>query len=225
MMWAVVGGPIAVAAGAAAGSRALTKAGTVLAAGTAAVMADLAAHEVVPGANDNGSGVVGLIALARRFAERPPERARLLFLSTSEEATCDGIAAFADRHFDDLPRDRTFFLCLESLGSPHLAVIRAEGMLGMQDYPPRSLELLDATAAELDIDLIPELRNRSATDAVVPLHAGYDCAAIVSVTKLHQLANYHWPTDVPENVNYETLADAVRLAEGTIRRLDERWLE
>ena len=97
-------------------------------------------------------------------------------------------------------------------------------MLGMQDYPPRSLELLDATAAELDIDLIPELRNRSATDAVVPLHAGYDCAAIVSVTKLHQLANYHWPTDVPENVNYETLADAVRLAEGTIRRLDERWL-
>ena len=42
--------------------------------------------------------------------------------------------------------------------------------------------------------------------------------------RLKQPANYHWPTDVPENVDYGTLADAVRLTEAVVRRLDERWL-
>jgi Peptidase family M28 len=224
LMWPVIGGPLASAAGAATGSSLLARAGTLVSAGTVAVLGDIAARGVVPGANDNGTGVVGLVALARRFAASPPAGLRLVFLSTSEEATCDGMAAFAERQFDALPKESTFFLCLESIGSPHLAVIRGEGMLGMREYPPRSLELLDDTAAELGIGLIPGLRGRSATDAVVPLAHGYECAALVSVTKLHQIANYHWPTDTPENVDYDTLTDAIRLAEAVIRRLDERWL-
>jgi hypothetical protein len=93
----------------------------------------------------------------------------------------------------------------------------------MRDYPARSLALLDGLADELGIELEPNLRNRNATDAVQPLFAGYECAAIVSVTDLHQLANYHWPTDVPENVDYGTLRDAIRLSEAAIRRLDGRW--
>jgi hypothetical protein len=33
------------------------------------------------------------------------------------------------------------------------------------------------------------------------------------------LANYHLPTDVPENVTYETVADAVRVVYATAQRL------
>lgn len=224
LMWPVVGGPLTVAAGAALGSRALTKAGTVLSAGTVAVLGDIARSEVVPGANDNASGVAALISLARALVADPPESLRVLLVSTSEEATCDGIAAFAERHFAELPVDSTFFLCLESVGSPRLAVLRGEGMLRMTEYPPRSLALLDGLAEDLGIELEPNLRNRNATDAVVPLAAGYECAAIVSVTRLHQIANYHWPTDTPERVDYDTLADSVRLSDAVVRRLDELWL-
>ncbi len=224
LMWAAIGGQVAVASGAALGNRLLAAAGTVWAAGEAAVFADLAARDAVPGANDNGSGVVGLLAVARALAADPPENLRVLFLSTSEEATCDGIAAFADRHFPELPTETTFFLCLESIGSPQLAVLRGEGMFGIRDFPPRSLALLDGMADELEIELKPHLRTRNATDAVQPLFAGYECASIVSVTELNQIANYHWPTDVPENVDYDTLRDAIRLAEATVRRLGERWL-
>jgi hypothetical protein len=224
LMWAAFGGQVATALGAALGSRALTGAGTVWSAGAVGVFADLAAREAVPGANDNGTGVVALLALARSLAANPPQNLRVIFLSTSEEATCDGIAAWADRHFPELDRESTFFLCLESVGSPHLAVLRGEGMLRMREYPPRSLALLDGLAEELGIELEPNLRNRNATDAVQPLFAGYECAAVVSVTDLHQLANYHWPTDVPENVDYDTLRDAIRLSEAAVRRLDESWL-
>ncbi len=59
---------------------------------------------------------------------------------------------------------------------------------------------------------------------MIPLAAGYECASLCSCTDLKQPANYHWPTDVPENVDYGTLADAVRLTEAVVRRLDERWL-
>ena len=224
LMWPPVGAPALVALGALLGSAGVRRAGTVLSAATLATLIDIALHGVVPAANDNGSGVVGLIALARALAEDPPENLRVIFLSTSEEATCDGIAAFAERHFDELPRESTFFLCLECLGSPHLAVLYGEGMLRIRDYPRESVELVEGLAGELGIGLKPNLRTRNATDAVQPLAAGYQCASLVSVTELHQIANYHWPSDVPENLDYETLADSIRLAEATVRRLDERWL-
>jgi hypothetical protein len=35
-------------------------------------------------------------------------------------------------------------------------------------------------------------------------------------------ANYHWPTDVPENVDYRGVADSVKLCERVIRRLAEQ---
>jgi hypothetical protein len=132
--------------------------------------------------------------------------------------------SFCERHFTELPRESTFFLTLETLGSPHLLVLRGEGMLRMREYPARSLALLDGLAAEQGIGLYPNLRLRNATDSVIPLAAGYECASLCSCTDLKQPANYHWSTDVPENVDYRTLADAVRLTEAAVRRLDERWL-
>jgi hypothetical protein len=225
LIWPAVIGPALAAAGAATGRRGLARAGTLLSGGFAAAMANIGASSVVPGANDNGTGVVALIAVARALAQRPTESVRVMLVSTSEEALCEGMRAFANRHFDELPISETFFLVIDTVGSSHLLALRGEGMLGVSDYPPRSLELLDRVADELGIWLFPNLRLRNATDGVYPLAAGYECATLCSVTRLKQPANYHWPTDVPENVDYEILGDAIRLSEALVRRLDERWLD
>jgi Zn-dependent M28 family amino/carboxypeptidase len=187
-------------------------------------MAHIGASRVVPGANDNATGCVALIALARALAERPLERTRVVFVSTSEEALCEGMALFMDRHRSEFPPDRTFFLCIDTIGSPRLTVLRGEGMLTLRDYPPRSLALLDGVAEELGIWLFPNLRLRNATDGVFPLAAGYECASLCSCNKVKNPSNYHWPTDTPENVDYGTVRDGIRLAEAVVRRLDERWL-
>jgi Peptidase family M28 len=225
LIWPAVIGPALAAVGAATGRRGLAVAGAVLSAGFAAAMANIGTSSVVPGANDNGTGVVALIALARALAERPTESVRVMLVSTSEEALCEGMRAFARRHFPQLPPRETFVLAIDTVGSPHLLVLRGEGMLGMTDYPARSLALLDGLAAELGIWLYPNLRLRNATDGVYPLAAGYECASLCSCTRLKQPANYHWPTDVPENVDYRTVGDAVRLVEALVRRLDTRWLD
>jgi Peptidase family M28 len=223
LMWPTVGGPALVAAGAALGSRKLTGLGTLVSAGSAAFMAHIGASEVVPGANDNGTGCVAQLVLARAFAERPPENTRILFLSTSEEALCEGMGLFMERHAVELPVDRTFFLCLDTVGSPNLLVLRGEGMLRLREYPAEALDLLDSTAEELGIDLFPNLRLRNATDGIFPLAAGFQCVSVASCNQWKNPSNYHWRTDTPENVDYETVGDAIRLSEAVIRKLDDRW--
>jgi peptidase M28-like protein len=223
LMWPVVAGPALVAAGAALGNRRLTGLGTLVSAGTAAFMAHIGSGDVVPAANDNGTSNVAQIALARMLTERPLENTRVLFLSTSEEALCEGMGLFMERYAHEFPRESTFFLCHEILGSPNLLVLRAEGMLRMREYPSDSLELLDSTAEELGIELFPNLRLRNATDTIFPLAAGYQCAAICTCNQWKNPSNYHWKTDTPENIDYGSLTDAIRLSEAVIRKLDARW--
>jgi hypothetical protein len=225
LMAPVVGGPILAALGALTGRRLLAKLGLLLGIGSAAAMADIGLRKVVPGANDNGTSVVALLALARRFVEEPPQGVRLILLSTgSEESFSEGIKAFGERHFPSLPKESTFFLCLESIGSPHLLVLRGEGFLKMREYPARSLALMDGLAEELGIWLFPNLRLHNGTDGLESMAAGYETAAVCGCTDLKQPANYHWAHDLAANVDFGTVADAIRLSEAAIRRLGERWL-
>ncbi len=226
LMAPVIGGPVLAAAGALSGSRTLARLGVLIGAGTVAAMADIGSREAVPGANDNGTAVVLLLAIARALAEQPTANLRVVLLSTgSEESFSEGMKAFGDRHFAELPTDGTFFLCVETVGSPHLNVLRGEGFLRMHEYPPAALALVDGLAEQMGIWLYPNLRLRNGTDGLEALAAGYPTAVLASCTDLKQPANYHWPTDVPENVDYDTLADAIRLSEAVIHHLDERWLD
>jgi hypothetical protein len=225
LMAPVVGGPLLAGLGALTGRRLLAKLGTLVGLGTVAAMADIGRRDTVPGANDNGTGVVALLALAKRLVEEPTTDVRVILLSVgSEESFSEGIKAFGERHFGELPRESTFFLCLESLGSPHLLVLRGEGFLKMREYPPRALALIDELAEELGIWLYPNLRLHNGTDGLEPLAAGYETAALCACNELKQPAFYHWPNDVAANVEFGTVADGIRLGEAAIRRLDQRWL-
>jgi hypothetical protein len=225
LMFPVFGGPALAALGALTGSRRLRTYGTILSAGAAAVFAQIGSTRVVPGANDNATGVVALVEVARRLAEEPPANVRVLIVSTgAEEGFMEGMQAFMRSHGPALSIDDTFVLTVDTLGSPHLTAIRGEGMLYMNEYPRAGLELVDSLAEELGIWLFPNLRLRNATDGLHALKRGYPCACLGSVTEYKAPANYHWRTDTPENVDYATFADGVRLCEGVVRRLDERWL-
>lgn len=225
LMAPVVGGPLLAALGALSGRRLLTKIGVFLGLGSAAAMADIGLRKVVPGANDNGTGVVALLALARRLVEQPPEDLRVILLSTgSEESFSEGIKAFGERHFPQLPRESTLFVSVDSIGSPHLLVLRGEGFLKMREYPSKALALFDGLAEELGIWLYPNLRLHNGTDGLEPLAAGYETVSICGCNELKNPANYHWPNDVAANVDFDSVADGVRLIEAALRRLDERWL-
>jgi len=56
-------------------------------------------------------------------------------------------------------------------------------------------------------------------DALPALKAGYRAACLAACTELKLPANYHWPTDVTENLCWETIAQAATVCEALIRRL------
>jgi Peptidase family M28 len=225
LMAPVVGGPILATLGALSGSRLLARLGLFLGLGTIAAMADIGLRKSVPAANDNGTAVVALLALTRRFLAEPPEGIRVILLSTgSEESFSEGMKAFGERHFDELPKESTFFLCLETLGATHLLALQGEGFLKMRDYPPRALAFVNRLAEKEDIWLYPNLRTYNGTDGLESRVAGYETVALCSCTDQKQPGRYHWPNDVAANVNFDTLERAITLSDKAVRRLADHWL-
>ena len=220
LMFPVFGGPALVALGSLLGDRGAVTAGTVLATGTAATMAEIGSRPVVPGANDNLTGVATLIGLAHALRERPVGGLRVLLVSNgSEESFMEGMQAFARRHFASLDRARTHVVCVDTVGSPELILLESEGMLLMREYPADFKQLIAQCADEAGVHLRRGLRFRNATDGLIALRAGYPTAMIGSVNELKLPDNYHWPTDTADNVNFATVRDAVTLCETVVRRL------
>jgi hypothetical protein len=92
----------------------------------------------------------------------------------------------------------------------------------MEDYPGAEFrDLIARCAAEGGIPLERGLRARASTDSVIPARAGYPTATLTSLNEWRAPSNYHLPTDIPANLDYETIADAVRLGYETVRRLAE----
>jgi hypothetical protein len=214
ILYGVWAGPAMVAAGAVLGRRRLLGAGLTVALGAVAAMIDIGARGVVPGANDNLAAVGVLLALASALREGPLEDLRVLLVSTgSEESFSEGMEAFGRRHFDELDPSRTEMLCLECLGGPTLSVIEGEGMLRMRHYPKAMRDALGDAAADAGVPIARGLRTVAATDALVPLRAGYQVVTLASIDYTKLPLNYHWPSDVPEALHWHTIEDAVAVCE------------
>jgi hypothetical protein len=201
----------------------LRRTGTTLCALGAGVFADMGHQPSVPGANDNLTGVSALVGVARALEEEPIDGLRVMLVSAGAEETLqEGIRAFGRRHFGSLPRDRTWFLNLDQLASADLVPLEAEGSLVMHDYDREFTDLVCECAAEVGPPLRRGSKAWTSTDGCVPNLAGYPTATLVSLTPWKMLANYHWPTDVPENVDFACVERATRVAERVVRRLAER---
>jgi Zn-dependent M28 family amino/carboxypeptidase len=219
MWWPAVLGPALVALG----GRRLRRVGRGLSLGTALFMADIGRHKAVPGANDNLTGVAVLVGLADRLRDRPVEGLRVILLSAGAEETLqEGIRGYAERHFPELATDSTFFLNVDSVGCANLTMLEGEGPFRMREYTETFKDLVARVAERTGVPLRREMRARTSTDGTVPLRAGYPTATLVSINEFKSIDNYHWPTDVPDNVNLATVEHALTLTEAVVRELAER---
>ncbi len=205
-------GPILGALGAITGRRGLAKAALVLNLGTAVAVGDMWRSQTVPGANDNLTACAVLVALAEMLRESPRDIRVWLVSAGAEETLQDGIRAFMDRHGPELDRETTSFLCVDTVGSPRLVMLEGEGPAWMEDYDPALRDTVARVAERDGLKLERGFRARASTDAIIPQRHGYRMANLCSVNDYHNLSNYHLPSDTAENVNYETVAEAAKVA-------------
>jgi len=219
--WLSPGAYLLSLAGGLTGHRGLQAAGLGVGALGTALTADIARSPTVPGANDNLSACALIVALAEMLRERPVEGLAVWLVSAGAEETLqDGVRGFMARHGSELAPERTFFLVPDTVGSPNLAMVEAEGPMWMEDYPgPEFRDLIASCAREARVELERGLRARASTDSIIPSRAGYPTAALTSLTAWRALANYHLPSDTPENLDYGTVAAATRLADTLARAL------
>lgn len=222
LMLPIAAGPAVAGVGALVGWRRMAGLGGLLCAGIIGSFLDIALRDTVPGANDNLSGVSTLLAVAEGLRDNPTEGVRVLLVSTgAEESLMEGMRAFAERRFPGLARNRTQVIAVDSVGSPRLVLAEAEGMLQVRPYDDALKQLISRCAQDLGIELLRGLTMRFGTDGYLALRHGYRAALVMSVDSSGTASNYHWPTDTPDRVEYETVASAARLCELVIRRLGD----
>jgi hypothetical protein len=91
-------------------------------------------------------------------------------------------------------------------------------MIWMRDYDAGVRELVAASAADAGVPLRRGLRLGFASDALSAMRAGLPVATLASCDQYKMPSNYHSQRDVPHNVDYETVAAGVAVAEAAIRR-------
>ncbi|CAN5646098.1 M28 family metallopeptidase [soil metagenome] len=211
--WGALGGPVLGLLGAITGRRGLAKAGLVLGLGGAVVVGDMWRSETVPGANDNLTAVGVQVAIAEMLREQPIPGLRVWFVSAGAEETLqDGIRGFFERHGDELDPASTWYLNLDTVGSPRLMMLEGEGPVWMEDYDKGFRDRLMELADEKGLALERGFRARASPDAVIAHRAGIRTANLSSVNDYHNLSNYHLPSDTAENVDYSTVVEATRVA-------------
>jgi Peptidase family M28 len=218
IIYGVFLGPLLMALWGLTGRRVLRVLGRIFTVGATCAMADIGRSAVVPGANDNLSAVAVVVALAHSLRESPPAGVRVILVSTgSEESFMEGMQAFGRRHFAELPRETTEFVCIECVGSPELCVVEGEGMLRMRYYAGETRERLARAGLDAGVELTRGLRTVAATDGLIALRAGYPTCTLGGVDETKFPLDYHWPTDTPDNLDWKSVEGALAVCEEFVR--------
>lgn len=189
-------------------------------------LVEIELSDVVPGANDNGSGVATVISLANELADEPPKNLDVwVVLDGGEECQQEGMRAFVRARRKRFERESTFFLAISSVGQGDVRFETSAGWVVSYDMDRRLVELCKAIA---DADAEGEQRFNAAPiasglggDSVPPRRAGYRSIGITCQDANGYVAHRHLPGDTPEKVNHAALDRAHGFALELIRRLDD----
>jgi hypothetical protein len=191
------------------------------------LLVDIELSPIVPGANDNASGVATAVSLAEVLDADPPQNLDVwVLLSGAEECLQEGMRGFVRSHRRELEPERedTYFLCLDSVGNGYIRYEASAGWVVSYELDPRLVELCDAiAAAEREGEgryRAEPLRSGAASDSLPPRLAGYHAITISCRDERGVVPHLHRPDDVPENIDPAALERAHSFAEALIRQLD-----
>jgi hypothetical protein len=213
--------PLMVLLGMAGRLRGLRRAGMAVCAFIVVLFSDIARRAPVPGANDNASGVAALLGIACDLVRSRPASLRVVLLSAgAEETMLEGMDAFLRRHLAELDPARTIVVCLDMLGWERLVLRESEGVLRRYKSRSEDVDLLlrAASTANVRVEVVPPAAAPS--DGLAARWAGLPTILLSSTAGNGGYPHYHRPSDVPRNVDIDTVIAARRLCTQLVAELD-----
>ncbi|MEA2374524.1 MAG: hypothetical protein QOD53_987, partial [Thermoleophilaceae bacterium] len=168
-------------------------------------LADVALSEVVPGANDNASGVATALRLADRYGQALDYFDVWVLLTGAEESMQLGMRAWLKRHRRELDPRTTAFVCVDEVGAGTVRYARREGFLAARRHHPSLLALCDQIADE---DAESDRRygargvtSRTGSDASAARAAGFPSVRISCAGALDRAPHHHRAADTADNID------------------------
>lgn len=185
--------------------------------------ADIVARDtIVPGANDNLSGVAGILLLAHRLLGDQPDDVEYVFVASGcEEASLGGADALAHRAERAWDRERTVVLAIDGLSNGDLfwfteGEVRPVPLAPRLERDLRAVVASDEAFAEVEPFAIPV----GGTDAVPFALRGFEAVGIGCVDRdLKAPRNYHLPSDTVDNMDPTLIPPCVDFVEALVRHL------
>jgi hypothetical protein len=184
-------------------------------------LVDIELSAVVPGANDNASGVATVLALAEELDREPPRNLDVWVLLTGgEECLQEGMRAYLRAHRRELDRERTAFVCLDTVGNGRVRFESSAGWIVSFDLDRRLVELCAAIADSDERFGAAPLRHGVAGDSIQPRLRRFPALGITCLDEDGYAPHYHLPTDTPEAVDPRALDRAHDFTLQLVRMLD-----
>jgi Peptidase family M28 len=188
-------------------------------------LVDIELSEVVPGANDDASGVATALAVAADLDADPPDHLDVwVVLTGAEECLQEGMRSFVRAHRKSLAEKPTYFLNLDTVGHGEVRFHGSGGWAVAYPADRRLFELASAIAGADDEGGgsygAKPLALALAGDEMPPRIAGFPSIAISCAAEDGYVPGYHLPSDTPENVDPAALSRAHGFALELVRQLD-----
>jgi len=178
-----------------------------------------AAMEYTPGANDNASGVVAMLALVDKMGEPESHVPGVMFVATgAEEVGTAGMIEFLKASGDRV-KD-ALIVNLDNLGTGHLCYIDCEGMLLPHRSSPVLLWLSWLVTTKKHFPLWRAPYRLLSTDATPALARGYSAMSLMAFDDEGGLPNWHWQSDTVDNIDMENIEVARGFLWNLAKKLD-----
>ncbi|MFO8054133.1 MAG: M20/M25/M40 family metallo-hydrolase [Bacteroidales bacterium] len=171
---------------------------------------DTGAPEIHPGADDNASGVAGMLEIARKLKTQPDERFNYLFVAFSaEEKGLLGSSRFLDSNVYDYGKI-TAMLNLDMIGRMEEQDLHISGT--------GTSELWEKLVKQANSDNLVLTTSRSGTGASDHLSFYMqNIPVLFYFTGIHE--DYHKPSDTPDKINYPGMLKVIRTVENLAGRI------
>ena len=174
-----------------------------------------ALSKTVPGANDNASGVAGLIELGRVLAREPVAGTEIILLSPGgEEAGGVGMAGWLARHSEALDPQTTLFVGLDSIGSGEPVIAVRESVAGR--YRREDVELVERAVRREGLPAPRRVGLGAVSDPMVARYRGFHSVSLLA-WRDGMIANLHRLSDVASDVDYSSIRSVIALTRAVIK--------